>query len=191
MTRTKRLLVLTGATAIMAVTVCGCSLFKTRIIDETVNQMGKENTTLPVATTTATAVTVTDIQIETTVNPAKAEDMAKLESLFNDVKNLTPGTAGSSLKTIIVSASLLDFCSTTSLDKSEASGLAMEYMLSLTAAEKEVWYEQIDSLKNTCEQLRTDRATDMLDAAGVTDSLSPWSDLNEEVYNAIITELSK
>lgn len=113
-----------------------------------------------------------------------SEFTAILNEILTDVQ---AGTAGSTLKSTIVSADVLDFTMTTSLSESDLSAQTAQFLEGLSEEDHNNFSEEIVLVGETIHTLKEGNdAQSMLDEAGVTDSSYPWNDTAYSKADAIL-----
>ena len=169
----------------------GCSSASSSASTEPLQVETQEETTAETVQTQEESASAQDeTQAQTDAGQAQTEaeadssaQEAELRTLFDRVKNLESGTAGSSLKLTGLTADICDFCAETDLKETELEDTAQTYMETELddGDERDVFKENWQSGENTYRTLIDPEAdeTDLLTDAGRTDSLYPYG--NQEI----------
>ena len=99
-----------------------------------------------------------------------------LEEILDSVLTVYPGTAGSSLRSAICAARLLDWGMETELTDDEIYSAVGCWLDEQDDRSLQIFLESILSVYDRCYDLRGEHAEDVLSDAGVEDSLYPWND---------------
>lgn len=153
--------VLTGT---MLLTLCACGTKKT------------ETSASP--SPSASPETVSAAPSETaTASPSAAAETKTLASVLDDINaHMEPGTAGSGLKAAKLAAELLDWAQTSSLSTDEIKAQTVAWLSPKGNDEQVAFAGKLGAVNNAVGQVTGDGGKELLQEAGVTDSLYPWSD---------------
>lgn len=114
----------------------------------------------------------------------KEELLAILEDLS---ENLHLGTAGSSLTSARLAASLVAWAATTTMDKREAAAVVLEWLEVQSPQIQAAFREKIASVSQSYGQIVKDGAADLLDAAGVEKDMSNLGSRLKELVEAVLS----
>ena len=151
--------VLTGT---MLLTLCACGTKKTEMS----------------ASPSASPETVSAKPSETaTASPSASAETKTLASVLDDINaHMEPGTAGSGLKAAKLAAELLDWAQTSSLSTDEIKAQTVAWLSPKGNDEQVAFAGKLGAVNNAVGQVTGDSGKELLQEAGVTDSLYPWSD---------------
>lgn len=105
-----------------------------------------------------------------------------LFAVFDQVLQVNPGTAGSSLRAAACAARLLDWGAETALTDDEIYSAVGEYLKTLDDEQLRIFLDNILTVYDRSYDLKGESAQAMLADAGVTDSAWPW---NERAFRAV------
>lgn len=114
-------------------------------------------------------------------------DRARLIAILDDMaENLHPGTAGSGLTAIRITADLVSWAASTQMTKAEAASAVGDWLKEQSPEIKEAFQEKISSIASSFADIAKDGAKDALEAAGVEKDLSNLGSRLKELVNAVI-----
>lgn len=114
-------------------------------------------------------------------------DRDRLITILDDIgQNLHPGTAGSSLTAIRITADLVSWAASTQMTKSEAASTVGDWLKGQSPEIKEAFQEQISSIASSFADIAKDGAKDALESAGVEKDLSNLGSRLKELVQAVI-----
>ncbi len=96
-----------------------------------------------------------------------------LDEITDDVR---PGSSGSSLRAVCCAAHLLDWAHTSSLTDDEVYSAVQCWMETLDNERLNNFLNSVLDVYDRCYDLRTDRADELMEEAGIDHSSWPWSD---------------
>lgn len=108
---------------------------------------------------------------------------AELTELLQSVSTYNAGTAGASLKALIVGVKLLNFGAETTLSDSDIAMAAENYKSTLSSENMDVFASNLEEIKAACEVLWTDEAASTIESAGITDAAESYDkDMAERIF---------
>ena len=105
-----------------------------------------------------------------------------LEEILDSVLTVYPGTAGSSLRSAICAARLLDWGVETELTDDEIYSAVGCWLDEQDDENLKIFLESIWPVYDRCYDLKGEYAKDLMRDAGIEDSLYPW---NERAFRAV------
>lgn len=151
--------ILTGT---MLLTLCACGTKKT---ETSVSASPSPETGSAAPSETAAA------------SPSASAETKTLASVLDDINaHMEPGTAGSGLKAAKLAAELLDWAQTSSLSTDEIKAQTVAWLSPKGNDEQVAFAGKLGAVNNAVGQVTGDSGKELLQEAGVTDSLYPWSD---------------
>lgn len=110
-------------------------------------------------------------------SPSAAAETKALASVLDDINaRMEPGTAGSGLKAAKLAAELLDWAQTSPLSAGEIKAQTLAWLSPKGNDEQSAFAGKLGAVNNAVGQVREAGGKELLQEAGVTDSLYPWSD---------------
>ena len=141
--------------------------------DQTGSQTETDSQTQTGAQTQTGEQTDADAQAST-VDADK--DKAAFEAVLDQLSDIHPGTAGSSLAQAKVAAALLDWAQWTAMSADQAREDAKAYGADM---------DLLGSVADTCSSLKGEEGKELLEDAGVEESGYPWNDKAFEIAQAL------
>lgn len=114
-------------------------------------------------------------------------DRDRLLAILDDIgQNLHPGTAGSGLTAIRITADLVSWAASTQMTKAEAADTVTSWLKSQSPEIKEAFQEKISSIASSFAEIVKDGAKEALEDAGVEKDLSNLGTRLKELVEAVI-----
>lgn len=122
----------------------------------------------------ASAPEVTPVPLVPELPPVWDETLnAVLDRITDDVR---PGSAGASLRAVSCGADLLDWAYGSELSDDEIYSAVGCWMDTLDDSRLKSFFDAVLNVYDSCYDLKTDRAADLMDSAGVSSGYYPWND---------------
>lgn len=118
---------------------------------------------------------------------AEQTDQEKLYAILDDiVANVQPGTTGSFLRAVGVAAKLVKWAKETEMSKQEAAQAVMQWLKDQPQETKDAFRDSMKQIAEAYGRMAVDGAKDLLESAGVPDSLGEMTDRLKEIVEAIL-----
>lgn len=118
---------------------------------------------------------------------SEEEDVKKLTGILDDIAaNVHPGTAGSSLVSVRIAADLVSWAASSNMSKKEAAAVVSQWMKDLPEEQKQAFKDQMKQVAVSYGRIALDGAKDLLEAAGVNDTISELSGKLKDTVEAIL-----
>lgn len=115
-----------------------------------------------------------------------AEAKASLKEILDEIySNVAPGTAGSSLGAVPYAVKLLDLGQALEMKAEDVKAAITEWLDTKGSQEKADIQEKLRLVVETCETLLTDKAQELLDAAGLQDLAASWEAKAQALVQAV------
>lgn len=115
------------------------------------------------------------------------EDTRKLNAVLDDIAaNVRPGTAGSTLTAIRIAADLISWAASSNMSKKEAADAVAQWYKDQPQEVKDAYKEQMGQVAQAYGRIALDGAKELLEDAGVKNSVTEMSDKLKETIESIL-----
>lgn len=123
----------------------------------------------------------------TEATTAQDRDREQLFAILDDIAaNVRPGTAGSAMTAVRITAKLVAWASKTEMTKMQVVQAVGQWLNSQPAESREAFKEQLRLIADSYSQMLLDGAKDLLESADVQDTISEYTDKLKEIVDAIL-----